>query len=200
LAALTYLLARRLADPKLQYISLFADYFPLLLLLGIGITGVLTRYFFKVDMVAVKELTVGLATFRPHIPEAEIGSIFFIHLFLVSFFFAYFPFTKLAHMAGIFMSMTRNMANNNRAVRHVNPWNYPVRIKTYLDQENDWRPNMRKMGLPLEISEEEAKELGEEKLKERAREQENFFKETSGKYDAPVFPETQHLRRQEEKE
>lgn len=200
LAALTYLLARRLADPKLQYISLFADYFPLLMLLAIGITGILMRYFFKVDMVAVKELTVGLATFRPHIPEEEIGAIFFVHLFLVSFFFAYFPFSKLAHLAGIFMSMTRNMANNNRAVRHVNPWNYPVRIKTYLDQENDWRPQMQKMGLPLEISPEEAEEMGPEKLKEKAREQEKFFQETSGKYDAPVFPEIQDLIKQQEKE
>ncbi len=200
LAALTYLLLRRMIDPKLRYISLFADYFPLFLLLGIGITGVLMRYFFKVDMVAVKELTMGLASFHPHIPKEEIGSMFFIHLFLVSFFFAYFPFTKLAHMAGIFMSMTRNMANNNRAVRHINPWNYPVRIKTYMDQENDWRPHMKKFGMPLEISEEEAKEMGPEKLEERAKEQEKFFKETSGRRDAPVFPETEFLRKEEKEE
>lgn len=198
-AALVYLLLRRMLDPKLRYISLFADYFPLFLLLGIGISGILMRYFFKVDMVAVKELTLGLASFHPVIPKEPIGLIFYVHLFLVSSFFAYFPFTKLAHMAGIFMSMTRNMANNNRAVRHINPWNYPVRIKTYLDQENEWRPHMKKFGLPLEISEEEAKEMGPEKLEERAKEQEKFYT-NSGTRDAPVFPETEFLRKQTEKE
>ena len=34
---------------------------------------------------------------------------------------AYFPFSKLMHMAGVFLSPTRNLANNNRMVRHVNP-------------------------------------------------------------------------------
>ncbi len=199
LAALTYLLLRRMIDPKLRYISLFADYFPLFLLLGIGISGVLMRYFFKVDMVAVKELTIGLASFHPTIPKEHIGLMFYVHLFLVSSFFAYFPFTKLAHMAGIFMSMTRNMANNNRAVRHINPWNYPVRVKTYMDQENDWRPHMAKFGLPLEISVEEAKEMGPEKLEEKAKEHEKFYA-NSGKRDSTVFPETEFLRKQTEKE
>ena len=149
LLALGYLLLRRIVDSKIRYISLASDYFPLLLILGIGITGVLMRYFLKVDIIAVKELAMGLVTLHPTIPEG-IGSIFYIHLFLVSTLLVYFPFSKLMHMAGVFFSMTRNMANNNRAVRHVNPWEYPVKVFSYIEQEDMFRKQMKKAGMPLE--------------------------------------------------
>jgi len=154
LAALIYLLARRIVDPKLHYISLASDYFPLFLILGIGTTGALMRYFFKVDIVAVKELAMGLVTFHPKVPEG-IGVMFYIHLFLVSTLLAYFPFSKLMHMAGVFFSMTRNMANNNRAIRHVNPWEYPVKVFSYMDQEDMYRKQMKTAGIPLERDMEE---------------------------------------------
>ena len=60
--ALAYLLLRRLRDPLLRYISQFTDYFALLLLLGIAISGILMRYATRVDVVAVKRLAIGLAT------------------------------------------------------------------------------------------------------------------------------------------
>jgi len=200
LAAAAYLLARRLFDSRLRYISLFTDYFPLFLILSIASTGVLMRYVWKVDVEAVKEVTMGLATLHPTMPDAEIGALFYVHLFLVCCLLAYFPFSKLAHFAGILFSPTRNVANSNRAVRHVNPWNYPVKIKTYLDQENEYREQMAKAGLPLEISPEEAEALGQDELEKRAKEQENLFSPTSGKRDAPVFPETASLRGNEEVE
>jgi len=149
LAALIYLLGRRIVDQKLRYLSLASDYFPLFLILGIGISGVLMRYFWKVDIVAVKELAMGLATFRPTVPEG-IGVIFYIHLFLACALLAYFPFSKLVHVAGVFFSMTRNMASNNRAVRHVNPWEYPVEVFSYMDQEDMYRREMKRAGIPLE--------------------------------------------------
>jgi len=155
-AALCYLLLRRIFDPKLRYISLASDYFPLFLILALAISGILMRYFFKVDIIKVKELTMGLATFHPHIPEG-IGTIFYVHLFLVSTLFAYFPFSKLVHMAGVFFSMTRNMPNNNRAVRHVNPWEYPVKVLSYMDVENMFRKEMARAGIPLEKPLEEEK-------------------------------------------
>ena len=73
-----------------------------------------------------------------------------MHLFLVSVFVAYFPFSKLSHMAGIFMSPTRNMANNNRMVRHINPWNPDVKIHSYQAYEDEFREKMKSVGLPLE--------------------------------------------------
>lgn len=149
IAAVTFLFLRRVVIPQVKYISLAADYFPLFMLFGIGGTGILMRYFFRIDVVAIKEVAIGLVTFNPVIPEG-IGAIFYVHLFLVSTLFVYFPLSKLMHMGGIFMSPTRNMANNNRMVRHINPWNYPVEVHTYEEYENDFRAKMIKAGIPVE--------------------------------------------------
>ena len=149
IGAVTYLFLRRVLIPQMRYISLPADYFPLFLILSIGITGVLMRYFFKVDVVGIKGLTMGLINFNPVIPEG-IGVLFYIHLFLVSTLFAYFPFSKLTHMAGVFLSPTRNLANNNRSKRHINPWNYPVKVHTYEEYEDEFRKKMKDAKLPLE--------------------------------------------------
>ncbi|MEW6571330.1 MAG: sulfate reduction electron transfer complex DsrMKJOP subunit DsrM [Nitrospirota bacterium] len=149
IAAVTYLFLRRVFIPQMRYISLPADYFPLFLILSIGVTGVLMRYFYKVNVVGIKELTMGLINFNPVIPEG-IGVLFYIHLFLVSTLFAYFPFSKLTHMAGVFLSPTRNIANNNRMKMHVNPWNYPVKVHTYEEYEDHYREFMKDAGIPVE--------------------------------------------------
>ncbi len=147
--ALLYLWARRFTNPQVRIISLIADHFPLVLLLGVVTSGVCMRYFFKVDLPAVKQLAMGLISLNPVVP-AGIGSIFFIHLFLVSVLLAYFPASKLMHMAGIFLSPTRNLANSNRRVRHINPWNYPVKVHTYEEYEDEFRDVMKAAGLPVE--------------------------------------------------
>ena len=149
IAAVSYLFLRRLFDARIKYISLPADYFPLLLILAIGTTGILMRYFTKVDLIAIKELGVGLLSFNPTIPDG-ISPLFFTHLFLVSALIAYFPFSKLMHMAGVFLSPTRNLANNNRAKLHVNPWNYPVHVHTYEEYEDECRDLMINAGLPVD--------------------------------------------------
>ena len=148
LAAVIFLFLRRIYLPEMRYISLAADYFPLFLIIGIAITGILMRYFTKVYIVGVKELAIGLASFHPTIPEG-IGVLFYIHLFLVSVFFAYFPFSKLMHLPGIFLSPTRNLANNTRFKRHINPWNYPVETHTYEEYEDEFRERMIEAGLPV---------------------------------------------------
>jgi len=148
-AALSFLFLRRVFDSRIRYISLASDYFPLFLILSIAITGILMRYFTKVDIVSVKELALGLFSFHPVIPEG-IGVIFYIHLFLVSTLLAYIPFSKLLHMPGIFLSPTRNLANNSRTKRHINPWEYPVRVHTYEEYEDEFREKMKTAGLPLE--------------------------------------------------
>ena len=156
LAAVSVLFLRRVLIPQVRYISFAADYFPLFMILGIGISGVWLRYFAKTDITAVKELTMGLAGLQPTIPNG-ISSVFFIHFFLVTVLFAYFPFSKLLHMAGVFMSPTRNLANNNRAKHHENPWNYPVKTHTYEEYEDEFREKMVKMGLPVDKPLEEDK-------------------------------------------
>ncbi len=149
LAALLYLLGRRLWDAQIRYVSLLADYFADFLLLGLVISGILMRYFVKVDLVSVKQLTLGLASFSPAVPQTA-SPLFFVHLLLLSVLAAYFPFSKLMHMGGVFLSPTRNLANNSRMKRHVNPWNYPVKVHTYQEWEDEFREKMRAAGMPLE--------------------------------------------------
>ena len=150
IAALLALFLRRVYNPLVRYISLPADYFPLFLIMAIGISGIFMRYITKVDIDAVKVLTVGLASLSLKQPDPGIGTMFYAHIFLVSILLAYFPFSKLLHGAGVFMSPTRNLANNNREVHHVNPWDYPVKTHTYEEYEDDFREKMVKMGLPVD--------------------------------------------------
>lgn len=151
LAAVTYLFIRRVLIPQVRYISLPADYFPLFLILGIALSGVLMRYFFKVNVTGIKELALGLVSFSydPKVLEGA-GVIFYIHFFLVSALLAYFPFSKLMHMGGIFLSPTRNMVNDSRMKRHINPWNYPVKVHSYEEYEEEFREKMKGAGIPVE--------------------------------------------------
>jgi nitrate reductase gamma subunit len=148
-AALVFLLQRRLRNPRVRYVSLYADYFALFLLLGIAVSGILMRYFSHVDLEGVKELALGLVTFSPVVP-ATVAPVFLVHLTLVSTLFVYFPFSKLVHMGGIFLSPTRNLANDSRRRRHVNPWDYPVKVHTYQEWEEEFHDKIKAAGLPLE--------------------------------------------------
>jgi nitrate reductase gamma subunit len=149
LGAIAFLFFRRIFDARLRYLSHAADWFPLLLIAAIATTGVLMRYFIKVDLFLVKQLAVGLLALKPVLPEA-ISPLFYLHLFLVSVLITYFPFSKLMHMGGVFLSPTRNLANNNRMKHHVNPWNYDVKVHTYDEYEDEFRELMKGAGLPLE--------------------------------------------------
>lgn len=150
LLALTYLLLRRVLTSQIRYISLPADYLVVLLILGVVTSGILTKFFFKVDVVGVKALALGVITFQPSVPADGIGLFFYIHLFLICALIAYFPFSKLMHMPGIFLSPTRNLANTNRISRHINPWDKPVKVHTYEEWEDEFRDVMKDAGLPLE--------------------------------------------------
>lgn len=149
LLAVVYLFLRRVFIHQVRYVSLAADYFPLFLIAAIAGTGIYMRYFAKVDIPMIKQLTVGLTTFSPVIPEG-VGGIFYAHFFLVCVLFAYFPFSKLMHAGGVFLSPTRNTANDTRAKRHVNPWNYPVDVHTYEEYEDEFRERMIEAGLPVD--------------------------------------------------
>jgi len=100
-------------------------------------------------VVAVKQFALGLATFHPT-PSAGLGAVFAVHLLFISTLAAYFPFSKLMHMGGVFLSPTRNLANNNRMKRHVNPWNYPVKTHSYAEWEHEFHDKIVSAGIPLE--------------------------------------------------
>jgi nitrate reductase gamma subunit len=147
--ALTYLFLRRVIYPQIRYISLPSDYFAVLLLLGVVISGLLMRLIFKADLVKAKEWMMGMLSFHPTAPEG-IGLLFYIHLFLVCILIAYFPFSKLMHMAGTLLSPTQNLRNNSRMERHINPWDGPVKVHTYEEWEDEFRDAIKQVGLPLE--------------------------------------------------
>ena len=150
-AGAALLFGRRLVNRQVRYISLMNDYFPLILIFSIAVTGLLMRHVFRadIDVVTIKQLAVGLVTFSPVI-AGEIGAIFYIHVFLVCVLLVYFPFSKLMHLGGVFMSPTRNMKNNSRAVRHINPWNPDIKCHSYAAYEDDFREFMVDNGLPVE--------------------------------------------------
>lgn len=145
LAGLAFLFLRRGLDPRLRYVTLAADYLPLALLATVAGSGVLMQ----TDVAAVKRFSLGLVTFHPVAP-AGLGTLFYIHLIAGAALAASIPFTKLAHMAGMFFSPTRNLPNNSRARRHVNPWLAPAQVHTYAEWEDEFRDKMRAAGLPLE--------------------------------------------------
>jgi nitrate reductase gamma subunit len=155
-AAVLFLLARRFTDPQVKYISLAADYFPLFLILSIAGTGMVMRYLVKTDIERVKLMVTGIMTLRPQ-PGEGVGSLFYVHVLLVSSLLAYFPLSKLMHLGGVFMSPTRNLANTSRVRRHINPWNPDIKIHTYAEYEADFWKVMQSVDLPLDKTYEEEK-------------------------------------------
>jgi len=147
--SLLYLLGRRLFNPQVRYISQMADYFPLFMLLGVAISGIWMRHLGKVDIVGIKQLGVGIISFSPVVPE-DVGAAFYVHVFLVAILFAYFPFSKLMHLGGVFMSPTRNLANTNRMERHINPWNPDLKCHTYLEWQEEFRAEVEQAGYEIE--------------------------------------------------
>jgi len=149
LISLAFLFFRRVISSQIRYISLPSDYFVILLIAGIAISGVLMRLFFMADLVQVKTWAMGMLRFHPTLPQG-VGLVFYIHLFFVSLLFAYFPISKLMHMPGIFLSPTRNLTNASRNHRHINPWDAPVKVHTYEEWEDEFRDAIKEVGLPLD--------------------------------------------------
>lgn len=160
-ASLLYLLARRWWNPLMRYMSMFSDYFALLLLLAIATTGVLMRHITRVDVVSIKQFALGLATFNPQLP-AGANPAFLAHLLLVSALAIYIPFSKLMHFGGAILSPTRNLANNSRAKRHINPWNAPVPVHTYEEWEQEFGGKMKLARMPLDADLEKALNEGKQ--------------------------------------
>jgi nitrate reductase gamma subunit len=149
LGALAYLIVRRFRDPVLRFISQFTDYFALFLLLGIAASGMLMRYFTRIDILSVKQIALGFAAFRP-LTSQGLSPLFHVHILLVCTLAAYLPFSKLMHAGGTFLSPTRNLVNDSRARRHINPWNSPVKTHRYAEWEEEFRAKLIAADIPRE--------------------------------------------------
>jgi nitrate reductase gamma subunit len=114
------LLARRSLVDRLRYISAPSDYLMLVLLIGIAVSGLLMKYYFRTDVVAFKAFMLGVMRFSWEPLPAD--PMLIIHLGLVILLMLIFPFSKLLHVPGLFFSPTRNQVDNPRERRHLAPW------------------------------------------------------------------------------
>jgi nitrate reductase gamma subunit len=101
--ALVALLYRRISIPEVRRLSDPADYFDIALLLAVLVTGMMMRApGVHVDLVSIREYIGSLIMLSPK--NIQLDSLFVIHFFLINVLLIYFPFSKLIHMAGFFVS------------------------------------------------------------------------------------------------
>ena len=114
------LLLRRIVVDRVRYISAPSDYLMLLLIIGIGVTGVLMTFVTHTDIVTLKSYLLGLMVFD--IRTMPTDAVLVVHLSLVILLMVIFPVSKLLHAPGVFFSPTRNQVDNPREQRHLAPW------------------------------------------------------------------------------
>lgn len=108
---------RRVLVDRVRYISAPSDHLMLALLVAIGGSGLLMKYVWHTDIVALKSFTRGLMVFSP--TELPPDPLLIIHLLLVITLMFVFPISKLLHAPGVFFSPTRNQVDNPRERRHM---------------------------------------------------------------------------------
>ncbi|MBW2147359.1 MAG: respiratory nitrate reductase subunit gamma [Deltaproteobacteria bacterium] len=97
-----YLLFRRFAVQRVREISDAEDYFVILLILAIIITGDIMRFGNHFDLKESREYFAALFSFRAaHIPS---NAYFLLHFLLGQLLIMYIPFSKFLHIPGIFYS------------------------------------------------------------------------------------------------
>ena len=114
------LLARRIFNERIRYISAPSDYLMLILLILIAASGAMTRFVAHTDIVAVKTYMLGLMRFQ--IGDLPSDPTLLVHLGLVIILMMIFPISKLLHAPGVFFSPSRNQIDNPREKRHLAPW------------------------------------------------------------------------------
>lgn len=118
--ALAYLLIRRLTIDRVNYVSSFMDYAVLLLLMLIGITGLTMKFIGRPNLVDIKAYILGLFSLSPEaMPDS---TVFILHLLLFLLLLLYFPFSKLLHAGGVFISPTKTQTDTPVEKRHITPW------------------------------------------------------------------------------
>ncbi len=116
-AALFALWARRFFVARVRYLSDLSDHLMLVLLIGIGVSGLGMKFVNHTDIASVKMFFIGLMTFN--IQPLPADPPLLAHLALVAALMLVFPFSKLLHAPGVFFSPSRNQADNPREKRYV---------------------------------------------------------------------------------
>jgi len=120
LIGLAGLWVRRLVVDRVRYISSPSDHLMLALLFAIAASGLLMKYVWHTDIVALKAFLLGLMYFDWHLLPTD--PLLLIHLFLVAALMIVFPYSKLLHAPGMLLSPTRIQTDDPRENRHVTTW------------------------------------------------------------------------------
>jgi nitrate reductase gamma subunit len=106
LITLLLLLFRRFGTKRVREITGFADYFALLLVIAIIITGNMMRFGEHFDLVITRAYFAQLFTFSFATMEIPQNSTFRLHFLLAQLLILYIPFSKILHFGGIFFTQT----------------------------------------------------------------------------------------------
>lgn len=117
LVGLLVLLLRRCLVDRLRYISSPSDYLHVLLLMGIGVSGLLLKRIWPTDLYAVGEFFRGTLIFNWQALPDHTGLL--LHLSLVLLLIIVFPISKLLHGIGIVFSPTLNQRDSARQSKRV---------------------------------------------------------------------------------
>jgi [DsrC]-trisulfide reductase subunit M len=101
LATGVLLLVRRFTSQRVREISGFGDFFALLLLIAIILTGDLMRFGTHFDLEQTRIWAWSLLTFSPVVP---VHGMFLLHALLAMLLIMYIPFSKIMHFGGIFFT------------------------------------------------------------------------------------------------
>lgn len=119
-AGLFGLWGRRIFVDRVRYISTPSDHLMLVLLIGIGATGLIMKFVTHTDIVAIKDFFIGLMRFNINPLPSDL--MIYSHLAMIALLMIIFPFSKLLHAPGIFFSPSRNQVENSRDKRHLSAW------------------------------------------------------------------------------
>jgi nitrate reductase gamma subunit len=104
LIAVIIILLRRMMTPRVKEISSAGDYFAMLLILAVIITGDAMRFFAHFDLNQTRDYFYALITFSASAEMAPTNIWFLSHFLLAQLLIIYIPFSKILHFGGIFFT------------------------------------------------------------------------------------------------
>ena len=106
MATALLLIFRRMGLRRVREITGFADYFALILILAIVMTGNLMRFGEHFDLAITRSYFTDLFTFSFATMKVPVNDVFRLHFLLAQLLIIYIPFSKILHFSGIFFTQT----------------------------------------------------------------------------------------------